>query len=127
MKFEGSLQEIKYNKYWDGVVVACDNKIKRQFSYTPAFTSMQPSLGNIAEYAHHVTNVVQNLLRQSVEYTDKGYIASYIADTKEQAIGDLNHYKTLLDRFQFGRYKDNIPSVDRLIDAINALPNFFIY
>ena len=102
MNLKDSEFERKYNKYWDTVIVPLDALIRNRLS-TPGFFSQSGlkglTLKSIDEYYCGVMNIINNLSRQceASKYDDSDYVEWYIHEAREQALGDLEDYKKILE------------------------------
>ena len=118
MKFKASGFEDKYNDFWNEEVVKPFNKIKRHSTVTgKTAPENEPTLGGLMkQYCAGVSNIVKNLNRQKVNFTDQVYIAAYLEQIKKSALADLQQFKVL--------FKNSKPIVEQVEESVKFLNKF---
>ena len=95
MKFKNSKSEESYNTYWNQHIVIIDKLIRRSLKQQGLFQADEKQTDRyIKRYHHGVMNIINNLLRQSLDgsFSDPSYVYDYLLNTIQTARADMKRY-----------------------------------
>lgn len=130
MKFKDSAAEDRFNRFWNGTVVNIHAQITRLINQPSFFFSknkkeLAPQVMTlITRYHDAVKSLLHAIHKVPLDtYEDPDNIASYMRDTINQAILDLNYYFTmeLISNAALNKYKEDIVPFKREKTA-SAIP-----